>query len=99
MTRKNFQNDNNLIFLYTPLREHYVLKTKKYYNHHPSSIMYTVQVTGHYENRGPIKIVTSQWDLTAYVNLHKYNDILLTKTETMCRECVKNSDSNCHNLL
>lgn len=63
--------------------------------------MYTVQVgiLVHYQNRGPTKIVTFQWDLTAYVNLHKYNDILLIKTETMCRECVETSDSNFHNLL
>lgn len=26
-----------------------------------------------YENLGPLKLITSKWNLTAYINLYRYN--------------------------
>ena len=52
-----------------------------------------------------MKLITSQWDLTAYISLSKYNeqfeyiDAIVTKTEAMCREYMNNPDNNCNNLL
>ncbi|XP_060881048.1 uncharacterized protein LOC132952688 isoform X1 [Metopolophium dirhodum] len=67
------------------------------------------QLTRHsglyYENRGPLKLITSQWDLTAYINLAKYKerfvyiDDIMNQTETLCITIAHNVDNNCKNLV
>ncbi|KAF0726158.1 Integrase catalytic domain-containing protein [Aphis craccivora] len=61
----------------------------------------------YYENRGPLKLITSQWNLTAYISFAKYNeqfdyiDTIIGKTKTLCNdhERLVNSSFNCNSLL
>lgn len=59
----------------------------------------------YYENRGPLKLITSQWDLTAYINLAKfkerflYIDEIMNQTELLCLTIAHNIDNNCNNLV
>jgi len=59
----------------------------------------------YYENRGTINIATSKLDLTAFVDLKKYDDQwdfidnLVTKTEQSCRNISQYVEANCNNLL
>lgn len=59
----------------------------------------------YYENRGTVNIATSNWDLTMFIDLKKYDeqwefvDNLLTKTDQGCRNISHNTVANCNNLL
>ncbi|KAL4088779.1 hypothetical protein QTP88_023863 [Uroleucon formosanum] len=59
----------------------------------------------YYENRGTVNIATSKWDLTAFVDLKKYDDQwdfidnLVTKTEQSYRNISHSVEANCNNLL
>jgi len=59
----------------------------------------------YYENRGPIKIVTTAWELTAYVNITTYEqrwgkiDQFINDTEVMCASIKNNVDNHCGDFL
>lgn len=62
----------------------------------------------YYENRGPLKLITSQWDLTAYISLTKYNEqfdyinTMIEKTKVLCVTHMHNpvtNNFNCNGLL
>lgn len=55
----------------------------------------------YFENQGPIKIRTTKWDLTAYINLTNFDkqwneiDKFMNGTQEMCDMIKRNIDTNC----
>jgi len=58
----------------------------------------------YYENRGTVNIVTTNWDLTIFIDLKKYNEqwnfieFLLFKTEQACGKITREGGITCKNL-